>query len=54
MVACTGFLNEKIMYDTKLAGFDIAIQSPLSVEKIESCIKERLKARINKYDRRID
>lgn len=51
IIACTGCLNESIELEAKSCGFDLAIQSPLSPEKIESCIKERLKARITNQNR---
>lgn len=47
LVACTGFLDEKIELDAKKAGFDVAIQSPLTAIKIDSCIREVLKARMS-------
>lgn len=45
LIACTGFLNDKIEEEAKLSGFDLAIQAPLSQEKINKYIRERLDAK---------
>ena len=45
LVACTSFVNDQIEQEAKNAGFDLVIQSPLQPETINTCIKERLKAR---------
>ena len=50
MVACTGFLNSQIELEAEKAGFDVSIQAPLTVEKIDSCIRERLRIRTMRFE----
>lgn len=50
MVACTGFLNDEIELLAKKAGFDVAIQAPLTPERIDSCIRKVLKAHQSKLN----